>query len=82
MFDVSQVWEQRMAATRAYGSQFYAEDIPSTPTKISSPGFMEAIEGRARHYGLMVGASFGEPIRWEHPPRVRQLSAFLEEDRS
>jgi len=61
-----------MAALDAYRSQLYqddgSQDEPST--KVSSPEFRHAVEGRARHYGLLVGAAYGEPFWSRLPPAV------------
>jgi bacillithiol biosynthesis deacetylase BshB1 len=36
-------------------------------TKVASPEFRLAVEGRARHFGLLIGAAFGEPF-WSRGP--------------
>lgn len=70
--DVTEVWEQRIAALQAFESQFFnpsydpGEDEPET--FISNPTFFEWIEGRARSYGYKVGATFGEPLLYRHGP--------------
>ena len=70
--DVSDVWEQRMAAMQAFKSQFFnpdyepAEDEPQT--FISNPDFFEWIEARARNYGYMIGAKYGEPFLYHQGP--------------
>ncbi len=70
--DVSEVWPQRMQAMQAFKSQFFnpdykpAEDEPQT--FISNPDFFEWIEARARNYGYMIGAKYGEPFRYHQGP--------------
>lgn len=70
--DVSSVWEDRIRALRAYKSQFFntdyepAEDEPET--FVSSEGFFEWIEARARAYGYRSGAKYGEPFLYRHGP--------------
>lgn len=69
--DVSDVWEQRIAAMRAYATQFHsgapgADDGPQT--FISTPAFMEWIEARARAWGYRIGAAYGEPLLYRHGP--------------
>lgn len=60
--DVSDHWEQKIAAIKAYRSQFfdesYQEDEPQT--YISKPDFLESIEARSREYGKYIGATYGE----------------------
>lgn len=67
--DVSTSWGVKLEALAAYGSQLYqGNDADNGPqTKIASPEFRRAIEGRAHHYGLLIGAAFGEPF-WSRLP--------------
>lgn len=63
--DVTSTWEIKMAALDAYATQLApagaALASPSGPaTKIASPEFRAAIEGRARHYGNAIGVALGE----------------------
>ncbi|HZI63508.1 MAG TPA: hypothetical protein VFE44_01940, partial [Thermoanaerobaculia bacterium] len=37
------------------------------PTRVASPEFLRSIEGRARHYGLVIGVELGEPY-WAPGP--------------
>lgn len=74
--DVSDVWDTRLAALRAFKSQFHnpeyeaAEDEPQT--FVSNPGFFEWIEARARVYGYGIGATYGEPFLYRHGPMGTQ----------
>lgn len=75
--DVTAVWEQRQHAIAAYTSQVYQPGEESgngeTLTKIASRDFWHALEGRARHYGNLVGATFGEPFGSRLPLAVRNV---------
>lgn len=73
--DVASVWERKQEAVRAFESQFDQGSGP--PTKISSPHFLAAVEGRDRYYGMVAGAEFGEPLRWEYPVLLGDLPGFL-----
>ncbi|MEM1125273.1 MAG: bacillithiol biosynthesis deacetylase BshB1 [Bacteroidota bacterium] len=80
--DVTDVWPQRVAALQAFKSQFYNPDY--TPgadepeTYISNPTFFEWVEGRARHYGYQIGATYGEPFLYPRAPLGTQdLVSFL-----
>ncbi len=70
--DVSQVWECRIRALRAYRSQFFHEEYQSgeeePQTFISQPEFWHWIEARARSYGYLIGATYAEPFVYHHPP--------------
>ena len=65
--DVSSVWERRLAALRAFRSQFDAVD-GGPETFISTPAFMRFVEARARTYGYRIGAEYGEPLLYRHGP--------------
>ncbi len=76
--DVSSVWETKIESLRAYRSQLNVGgqgeqgdkdgkrgDQPMT--KVASPEFWLAVEGRARHFGLLINAALGEPF-WSRGP--------------
>jgi len=73
--DVSAVWERKMDALAAYRSQLFQpgatekekEEDGQPKTKVASREFRLAVEGRARHFGLMIGAELGEPF-WSRLP--------------
>jgi bacillithiol biosynthesis deacetylase BshB1 len=67
--DVSATWETKLEALTAYRSQLHqANEKRDEPlTKVSSPEFRAAVEGRARHFGQLIGAAFGEPF-WSRLP--------------
>ena len=67
--DVSRVWERKLAALSAYGSQLHqANSVRDEPmTKVASQDYWLAVEGRARHFGQLINATFGEPF-WSRLP--------------
>ena len=80
--DVTDVWEQRMAALQAFRSQFFhpdhAPDEDEPETFISNPDFLAWVEARARTYGYRVGVRYGEPLLYRHGPvGVTDLVAVL-----
>jgi bacillithiol biosynthesis deacetylase BshB1 len=79
--DVSSVWDRRVAALRAFGSQFHTPDADPADgpqTFISTPDFFAWVEARARTYGYRIGATYGEPLLYRHGPvGVSDLLATL-----
>lgn len=71
--DVTSAWDTKQRALDCFRSQIYqgpdrdreARDEPET--KVASQDFRLAVEGRARHFGLMIGATYGEPF-WSRLP--------------
>ncbi len=67
--DITAFWERKLQALAAYESQLHQEGRARAepPTKVASREFARAVEGRARHFGLMIGVEFGEPF-WSRRP--------------
>jgi bacillithiol biosynthesis deacetylase BshB1 len=59
VIDVSSTWERKMAAVRAYESQFQHNN-GDVETALSSPSFMRTLEARAIWFGAMIGVAYGE----------------------
>ena len=76
--DVTATMETRRAAIRAFTSQFHREESEEPLTVISQKTFLEVLEGRARHFGFLIGAEFGEGFLSKRPPRIDDLIAAFE----
>ncbi len=81
--DVSHVWEVKLASLAAHRSQIHlpgageAKATGEPVTKVSTPEFFFAMEGRARHYGNLIGAAYGEPFWSPLPLAVGDLLSLL-----
>ncbi|MDB5136581.1 MAG: bacillithiol biosynthesis deacetylase BshB1 [Mucilaginibacter sp.] len=61
LIDVTTYWDEKIKSVRAFGSQFFNPDWQDEPqTYISSPAFIEIIEGRAREFGKSIGVKYAE----------------------
>jgi bacillithiol biosynthesis deacetylase BshB1 len=65
--DISAQFETKMDAILCYSSQFSKRAAGEPKTDIAHPHFLERIEARARHFGLMVGVEYGEPFFMKRP---------------
>jgi bacillithiol biosynthesis deacetylase BshB1 len=71
-------WRAKQRALDAYQSQLYQpeRDGEADPggdepiTKVATRDFRLGVDGRARHFGQMVGATWGEPFWSPRPPVV------------
>ncbi|MEO9966823.1 MAG: bacillithiol biosynthesis deacetylase BshB1 [Reichenbachiella sp.] len=75
--DVSEFWDTRMEAVRAFKSQFFDPNGDSTNTLISTPEFMELIEARGREFGMSVRVKYGEGFIADRMPGVSDLTSLL-----
>jgi bacillithiol biosynthesis deacetylase BshB1 len=60
VIDISHVMEQKIAAIKAYGTQFHNPDLDEPQTYISSPEFIESVIYRSKMYGKMIGVQYAE----------------------
>lgn len=60
--DVTDFVDEKMAAIRAYASQFYRAESKEPTTRISDPAFLDQIESRMRYFGSLIGVAAGEPF--------------------
>ena len=76
LVDVTSTWDAKLASLAAYRTQLHqpgeqaAQQGEEPPmTKVASPEFRLAVEGRARHFGLLINAALAEPF-WSRGPLV------------
>ncbi len=71
--DISEHWDQKMKSILAYSSQFYNPESDEPNSPISSKEFIQFLESRAREFGRMIGAEFGEGFTTERPVGVNDI---------
>lgn len=80
ILDVSGYMDVKLAAIRAYGSQFYDPTSTEPATYIASERFLDYIRARAVHFGHLIGTQAGEGFLSERPVAVTDLFATLPPD--
>jgi N-acetylglucosamine malate deacetylase 1 len=73
--DVTATWKTKMKAVLKFKSQFFDPKSKEPKTFISDPKFLEMIDARGRHFGMMIGAKYGEAFVTKQPPRVDDMIA-------
>lgn len=65
--NISETWETKLSALRAFGTQFYTgKSSESGPqTYLASPEFWERIDVEARRWGAFIGARHGEAFAFQ-----------------
>ncbi len=61
VLDISDEWDQKLAAIRCYESQF----ITGRPTE--PPTFIDALRDEAAYWGKAIGTRYGEPFHCREP---------------
>jgi N-acetylglucosamine malate deacetylase 1 len=70
VLDISQHWEQKLAAIACYRSQFI------TGREAESPSLLEQLRDQAAHWGRLIGTRFGEPFASREPVRLNRLDSL------
>jgi len=60
--DVSDCFDKKVDAIKAYDSQFFSGKNGQIITHISTKAFKEILYTRAKYFGLMIRAEYGEPF--------------------
>ncbi len=77
LVDISDTFEVKMQAVRAFSSQFHDPKSKEPETFISKPGFIKFLESRAQFYGFKIQKDYAEPFFSEEDIEydlVRELS--------
>lgn len=80
IIDISEVWEQKLKAVKAYTTQFHSNESSEPQTYISSPAFLEAIKARARLLGKRIGVQFAEGFISKKNIGIKNLDALVLEE--
>lgn len=77
--DITDVFEQRMEAIKAYGTQFHVspDSTKGVQTYISNPDFFEALISRARLMGKRIGVKFAEGFTTQKNIGVKSLQDIV-----
>ena len=79
VIDISDVFEQRMEAVKAYTTQFYNPDNEDDgpQTYISTSAFLDSIIARARVIGKKIGVQYGEGFNTEKSLGINNLDSLI-----
>lgn len=71
VLDISDQWEQKLAAIECYQSQFVA-GRPTEP-----PTFLDTLRDEAAYWGKTIGVRYGEPFTCREPLGLSTLAALI-----
>ena len=71
VLDISDYWEQKFAAIRAYQSQFITGRATAPPT------FLDQLRDEAAYWGKTIGVAYGEPFACREPIGMRSMAELV-----
>lgn len=75
--DISETFDLKMKAIKAYRSQFYNEASDEPVTYIATQNFVEQIQYRDALWGKKIGTQYGEGFISENIPGIADLDHLL-----
>lgn len=77
LVDISNVFDKKLNAIKAYATQFYNPDISGPETYISTPEFLETLIGRHKLLGKTIGVAYAEGFITEKTVGLRSFSDLI-----
>jgi len=78
--DITSVFEQKLEAIKAYGSQFNGNDTSEPQTYISTPDFLDSVVYRHKWFGKMIGVKYAEGFISNKMIGVNSFDALIQHD--
>lgn len=78
VIDVSSVFEKKLQAIRAYGTQFHNPELDEPQTYISTPGYLDSVIYRHKMFGKMIGVDYAEGFVTEKMIGIESFDAFIQ----
>ena len=75
--DITEAFETKVEAIKAYKTQFFNLDSKEPQTYISSPEFLESVIYRMKMLGKMIGVTYAEGFISEKALGISSLDAFV-----
>lgn len=86
VIDITPVFEQKLEAIKAYGTQFHAQQPAGSAastepqTYISTPDFLDSVVYRHKWFGKMIGVKYAEGFISEKKTGFKNFDAFIKEN--
>ena len=78
--DITSVFEQKLEAIKAYGSQFFSNNAEGPQTYISTPDFLDSVVYRHKWFGKMIGVKYAEGFISNKMIGVNSFDALIQHD--
>lgn len=76
--DVSAVFDRKVQAIRAYGTQFHNPELDEPQTYISTPGYLDSVIYRHKMFGKMIGVDYAEGFVTEKMVGIRTFDSLIQ----
>lgn len=80
VIDITDVFEQKIEAIKAYKTQFHNNDLAEPQTYISTPDFLDSVIYRHKWFGKMIGVKYAEGFISEKMVGLKNFDAIIKEN--
>ena len=80
VIDITDVFEKKIEAIKAYKTQFYTSDSNEPQTYISTPDFLDSVIYRHKWFGKMIGVKYAEGFISEKMVGLKNFDAIIKEN--
>lgn len=80
VIDISDVFDQKIEAIKAYRTQFHDEASDEPQTYISTPDFLDSVIYRHKWFGKMIGVKYAEGFITEKMIGLSNFGAIIKEN--
>lgn len=78
--DISDVFERKLEAIKAFKTQFFSPGIDGPQTYISTPDFLESVVYRYKMFGKMIGVKYAEGFVSSKTIGISNFDALIKMD--
>ena len=80
VIDISEVFDQKIEAIRAYKTQFFNAAANEPETYISTPDFLDSVIYRHKWFGKMIGVKYAEGFISDKTIGISNFDALIKEN--
>jgi bacillithiol biosynthesis deacetylase BshB1 len=80
VIDITDVFEQKIEAIKAYKTQFAGVDSDEPQTYISTPDFLDSVVYRHKWFGKMIGVKYAEGFISDKMIGLKNFDAIIKEN--
>lgn len=80
VLDISEVFDKKLDAIKAYTTQFHNTESNEPQTYISTPDFLDSVVYRHKWFGKMIGVKYAEGFITEKMIGFKNFDAFIKEN--
>ena len=78
--DITEVFEQKLEAIKAFATQFHQEGMEGPQTYISTPDFLDSVVYRHKWFGKMIGVKYAEGFISQKQIGIRNFDALIKQN--